>query len=203
MRKIFTFLSVSLFSLTAFAQAGKPEKAEPTPAAKPAEPAAKPAEPAAPAADMMKPADEMKAMAKDMIGVWKCEGKMNMGGKEMKDTGKMTFTSELDGHFIGGRYDSPKSKDNPMGFKGKSMMGYDRGTKMFVSTGYDNMGGMMSMQSKGFEGDKLEWTGKGKMMGAEMDSKETITKKGPREVTISGTMSGGGQTMSWDSTCKK
>jgi hypothetical protein len=218
MRKICTFLSISLFSVTAFAQAGKPEKPEPAakpaetgkPAVKPADAAAKPAEPAKPAdaappagAAMGKPAEEIKAMAKDMIGVWKCEGKMNMGGKEQKDTGKMVFTSELDGHFIGGRYESPKTKENPAGFKAKSMIGFDPASKMFVSSGQDNMGGWAMAQSKGFEGDTLTWTGKAKMMGADMDTKETITRKGPREVSLTGSMTGGGQTMSWESTCKK
>lgn len=206
MRKTFTFLSVTLFAANVFAQAGKPEKPA-EPAAKPAD-AAKPTDKAAPPGGDMamaapKPSEEITKMAKDMVGVWKCEGKMSMNGKETKDTGKMVFTSELDGHFIGSRYESPKSKENPNGFKGKGMMGYDAATKTFVSTGQDNMGGTASMTSKGWEGDTLTWTGKGKMMGMELDSKETVTKKGPREVTVAGTMTGGGMNMSWETTCKK
>jgi hypothetical protein len=203
MRKTFTFLSVTLFAAHVFAQAGKPEKAaEP---AKPADAAAKPAAPAAPAEHMgaPKPSEEITKMAKDMVGVWKCDGKMTMNGKEQKDTGKMVFTSELDGHFIGSRYESPKSKENPAGYKGKGMMGYDAASKTYTSVGHDNMGGMMMMTSKGWEGDTLTWTGKGKMMGMELENKETVTKKGPREVQVTGTSTGGGMTMSWESTCKK
>jgi hypothetical protein len=174
MRNLYTLMSVALCSSAALAQEGPP-----------------------------KPAPELAAMAKEMVGVWKCEGKMSMGGKEMKDKGKMTYTTDLDGHFISGRYESPKSKENPMGFKGRSMIGYDPATKMFVSHDHDNMGGTAVIQSKGWEGDTITWTGKAKMMGQEMDTKQVITKKGPREVALSGQAGSGAQAMSWESTCKK
>ena len=176
MRKLCTLLSVGLLSATAYAE------------------------------DMMgapKPSDEITAMAKDMVGVWKCDGKMNMAGHEMAQKGKMVFTKELDGHFIVGRYESPKTKENPAGYKGHSMMSYDAATKTYTSVEHDNMGGVGMMESKGWEGDTLTWTGKAKMMGMEMPCKQTITRKGPREVSMTGEMGSGDHAMKWESTCKK
>jgi hypothetical protein len=197
MRKLFTVAAVMVWSSLAFAQAGGGDAAKKPPAAAETKPAAPPPTDGA----MMgapKPPEEMQQL-KDMVGVWKCEGKSTVAGKEMRDKATASFAWDLDKFFLSSRMDSPKSKDNPMGYKGRAMYGYDASSKQFVSMGVDNMGGMSMMTSKGWNGDKMEWAGKSKMMGQEMDAKETITKKGPREVMISGTAG----PVTWESTCKK
>jgi len=188
MRKLCT-LALLLVSTHAFAQASGKE-------------AAKPAETPPAGADMMAPAPELQQL-KDMVGVWKCDGKFSMGGKETKDTSKMVFSWDLDKHFMAGTYTSEKSKENPNGFKGKSFIGYDPGSKMFTSVGVDSMGAVMMGQSKGWEGDTFVWTNKIKFGGMAMDGKETITRKGPREVNVVGSAGSGPQAMGWESTCKK
>jgi hypothetical protein len=189
MRKVCT-LALLLVSTHAFAQA--PEKE----AAKPAE-----APPAA-GADMMAPPAELQQL-KDMVGVWKCQGKFSMGGKEMQDKSKIAWSWDLDKHFLAGTMTSEKSKENPDGFKGKMFVGYDPGSKMFQMVSLDSMGAVSMGQSKGWEGDSLKWTNKIKVMGMAMDGSETITRKGPREVTVSGQAGSGPQAMTWETTCKK
>jgi len=76
---------------------------------------------------------------------------------------------------------------------------YDPSSKMFVVMGVDNMGGWSMAKSKGWEGDKQEWAGKGQMMGKDVDIKWTVTKKGEKEITVSGGMG----TDSFEETCKK
>ena len=44
----------------------------------------------------------------------------------------------------------------------------------------------MTMSSKGWENDKMEWAGKAKMMGQEADAKETVERKSPKEVHLTG-----------------
>src|SRR5262249_27870861 len=106
-----------------------------------------------------------------------------------------------DNFFVAGTFESPKSKENPHGFKGHAMYGYDG--KQFTEMTVDNMGGMAFATSPGWNGDTQEWTGKAKMMGLEMDTQPTITKKGDKEVHISATMGTGPQAATQEMTCKK
>jgi hypothetical protein len=198
MRKLFTVGAVVLWSSVAFAQAGGGDAAKKAPPASEAKPAAPPPADSGAMMGAPKPAEELQQL-KDMVGVWKCEGKTVVGGKEMQDKSTATFMWDLDKFFVSSRMESPKSKDNPSGYKGRAMYGWDPGAKQFVAMGVDNMGGMSMLTSKGWSGDKMEWAGKAKMMGQEMDAKETITKKGPREVMISGSAG----PVTWESNCKK
>jgi hypothetical protein len=149
-----------------------------------------------------KPPEELQQL-KDMIGTWKCEGRMTMAGHEMKDRSTVTFSWDLDRFVVASSMQSPKSKENPDGYKGKFVYGYDGAAKELVAMGADNMGGLYTSRSKGWDGDKMEWTGKARVMGMELDTRETITRRGPREVQISGNMGTGPQAMTWDSGCKK
>lgn len=145
-----------------------------------------------------KPPAELQQL-KDMVGTWKCDGKTTIAGKEMVSKMTARFNWDLDNYFVVAAMDSPKSKDNPTGYKSRATYGYDAGGKQFVAMGVDSMGGMSMLTSKGWDGDKMDWAGKTRAMGQEMDTKETITRKGPREVTISGTSG----PVTWESTCKK
>src|SRR5262249_19705712 len=151
MRKILAVASITLISTVAFAQGG----AAPPPAEKKApEPAAaKPAE-KAPAPDMgmpaPKPADQLQQL-KAMIGTWKCEGKFTMGGKTMTEKSTAKFAWDLDNFFVEGTFESPKSKENPRGYRGKATYGWDG--KQFVEMTHDNMGGVGMATSQGWVGD--------------------------------------------------
>ena len=88
--------------------------------------------------------------------------------------------------------------------KGQAAITYDPATKMFVRGMFDNMGGWGQDRSKGWEGDKMEFAGTSKAMGQDFATKETITKTGPKAVTVAGTMTMGGKPFgSWDMACKK
>ena len=161
----------------------------------------KPAAPAPPAMGAPKP-DPALDQYKGMAGTWKCEGKMNMGGGEisMKSTAK--FAWDLDKFWMVGKFESAKTKGMPQ-FRGTAYYGYDPTTKQYVELMVDNMGGWGRGTSKGREGDKEEWTGKGMMMGKEMEFKTTITYKGDKEVQISDSMGTAPEAMTSEMTCKK
>jgi hypothetical protein len=196
--------AVALYAAgTAFAQgADKKPPAASTPPAGAA--AAKPA-PEPPKGEAMmapKPAPELDQL-KDLVGNWKCDGKMGINGKEqpMKST---TYKAawEMNNFWVVGHIDRAKTKDAPA-YHGVDYYTFDPATKMLVMTSFDNMGAWGTSTSKGFEGDKQEWSGKVHMMGAELDSKSTLTKKSDKEIHITGTTSGSGLTMTMDQTCKK
>jgi len=196
-------------SLPALAQDAKKKAAEPAPAPLPAkadkaaaprvEPAPPPAAPEAP-----KPAPELKAALDSWVGNWTCTGKVVMGGQE--HASKMTMKSkwDLDNFWLVSRMEEAKAKGQPMAFKGQAAITYDPATKMFVRGMFDNMGGWGQDRSKGWEGDKMEFAGTSKAMGQDFATKETITKTGPKAVTVAGTMTMGGKPFgSWDMACKK
>ncbi len=191
MRKLTTILSVaSLFMAgSAFAQEKKPAEA------KPAVAPAKPAEPAKP--EMPKPAPELQQY-KQMIGSWKCEGKGTMMGKEMKVSGTYKAAWDLDNYWVVAHFEG-KAQGMPGSHKGMDFYTYDSASKMYIVMGVDNMGGWSMAKSKGWEGDKQEWAGKGQMMGKESDITWTVTKKGDKEITISGGMGD----EKFEETCKK
>jgi Protein of unknown function (DUF1579) len=147
--------------------------------------------------DDMKPAPELQAY-KSMIGVWRCEGKMTMGGKEMKTTGQYRAAWDLDNRWVIAHFDG-KAAGMPGSHKGLDLYGYDPVSKMYVSVGFDNFGGMMTSKSKGWEGDKEEWSGSGTMMGKSVDAKWTVTKKSDKEFLLAGNEG----TDTWEADCKK
>jgi uncharacterized protein DUF1579 len=190
MKKLHTIVTISILAVAgaAWGQGAAGDKA----AAKPAPAADKPPEMA------MKPAPELKKEYEGMIGTWKCEGKGSMGGKEMKAKGTMKAAWDLDGYWVASTIEA-RVEGMPGVHKSKDMYGYDATKKQFVNIGVDGMGGWGMMTSPGWQGDKEEWTGKATMMGKETDVKFTITKNGPKEVTISGSMAGD----AFENHCKK
>jgi hypothetical protein len=194
-------LAAMLVAGSAFAQGAdkKPAAAAPPPAAKPPEKAAeKPPEMAMPT----KPPAEMDQL-KFMLGTWKCEGKMNMGGPDMpiKSTYKVAW--DLDNMWLVGHVEGAKSKDMPRAFKATDFYNYDAGSKNYVQLSIDNMGGWGHSAAKGWEGDKQTWTGKANSMGHDVETKTIITKKSDKEVTLDMTESAPGHNGTTTLTCKK
>ncbi len=190
MTKLTTIVAVATLAIASVASADDKKPADPKAAG------AKAAPPAAP--EMGKPAAELQQY-KMMIGDWKCAGKGTMGGKEMKGTSTYKAAWDLDGHWVVAHFEG-KMEGMPGAHKGLDVYGWDPINKMYVSISVDNMGGWSMSKSKGWEGDKQEWAGKGMMMGKESDMKWTVTKKGDKEITINGTM---GTDMSFEDNCKK
>jgi hypothetical protein len=147
-----------------------------------------------------KPSEEIKMLAKTMVGVWKCDGKSQMGGKEMTYKTRTTFTSALDGFYIAGKHEAaPKKK-----VMASEMIAFDPGTKTFTRTGFDAWGGLETATSKGPEGGVLTWTGKGRQMGMDVEGTQTVTEKGPNEWLVTGTQKGPGpMSISYELKCKK
>jgi hypothetical protein len=156
--------------------------------AKPAAPAAKPAAPvaAAPAAAPMgppKPSPELDAAYKGMEGSWKCDttfaaNAMGPGSPELKVKTTIKFKKELGGFWYRGDYETKKTKDFP-GMQGTVYLGQDG--KQLLTTSVDAMGGTASGTGVA-SGDTVTFTADGRMMGQKVKTRETLTKKGDKEV---------------------
>jgi hypothetical protein len=152
------------------------------------------------------PAPELAAAMKVMEGKWKCDGKTfdSPMGKGHAEKGESHTKVDLNGYWYMTRYEGKKTKEDAMPYAMASSAGFDPSKKQLVRTDLDNMGMVSHMSSKGWEGDKIVWTGE--VMGPQkMSFKETTTKKSDKEMAIVFEIAGPdgkwGQMM--EATCKK
>jgi hypothetical protein len=82
---------------------------------------------------------------------------------------------DLDGFWYSLRYEEAEVG----GLKGQTYWGYDAATKQFVETSIDNLGGIGSSTSPGWQKDRLVWTGDVVIQGARTPVRDTFSKRGP------------------------
>jgi hypothetical protein len=172
---------------------GQEKKAEPAAAAAPAGPP--------------KPAPELVDASKYFIGNWKCEGTQPAGpwGPGGKATSNVKFKMDMGNFFMVIDGDMKTDSKPPMKMTFKGMNGYDPTTKKMMRTDWDSTGGMATLTSPGWEGDKMVFTGETVMMGQKMKLRHTMTKKSDTEMTSAFETTGpDGKWISMgDDTCKK
>lgn len=188
-------IAIATLALTSAAYADPPpppkgdaKAATPPPAADakkdaPAAPATPPA--AAEAKPPPPPAAELATNMKGMDGKWKCDATYPdlpaFGVKAHKAKADLTSKADLNGYFYATRYEEKKSKDNPTPYVMSSFVGFEPG-KGLVRTDLDGIGMITHLSSKGWDGDKLVWAGE--VLGpTKIQFKETITKKGDKEMS--------------------
>jgi len=192
----------------AAAPAMKPAAAAPAPT--PSAPAAG-APAAAPAAaappPMPAPSKELESFMKGFEGNWKCEtkfapGAMGPGSPEIAGKSTVKFKKEYGGFSWHGEFALAKSKTMPA-LSGVMQLGYDPGSGQLTLVSYDSMGSA-TMGAGPITGDTAVVTEEGYAMGMKVKMRETMTKKGPKEVyhKYEGDMGKGFQLMGEDF-CKK
>ena len=111
---------------------------------------------------------------------------------------------DMNGFWYKGEYKVKKTKTMP-GMAGVFMIGYDPTAKTTVNITYDDMGGYaVETAAPGGTADKVVFMGDGHMMGMKMKMRETMTKKGDKEMehSFETDMGKGFQPMGTD-VCKK
>ena len=188
-----------LFTLATFAS-GSIAIAE-TPAPKAAA-AVVPATPALPA-----PSKELEAFMKGFEGSWTCDtkfaaGSMGPGSPEMRTKSAVKITKEFDGFSWHGEVKVIKTKATPA-MSVVFQVGYESGTKQATFVSYDSMGGAM-MGVGPISGDSASFIEEGYMMGMKARVRETMTRKGPKEIrhSLEADQGKGFQPLAED-TCKK
>ena len=146
-----------------------------------------------------KPAPELDALAKNMVGSWTCQNVLKLGKNEQKYGSKITWTRDLGGFWLTGRTEADAG-----GMKVEAVIhfGYDAKTKTWLEVGFDSQGGWVNLSGKGTP-DKIELTGKGTGMGQEMALQMTMMRKSEVEVMVTSTVSGGGQSFSEETICRR
>ena len=132
-------------------------------------------------------------------------GSMGANSPELKVKSmvKIAKAKDLGGMWYRGEYEIKKTKAIP-GFKGTFMLGYDAVSKAALNVSYDNTGGAGLGTGTGGTADTVTFVGESYMMGQKMKTRETMTKKSPKEVEhrFEADMGKGFQLMGTDD-CKK
>jgi hypothetical protein len=130
-----------------------------------------------------RPAPEL-AQLKPLDGNWRCDGKMPAGpfGPEQTYKAALRVKKDLDDFWYGVEYEQKPAKHRPTVLKARGLLGYDAAAKKVVATGADNMGGWESTTSPGWEADKMLFTGDLSLGGQRLPFRQTIAKKGEREI---------------------
>jgi hypothetical protein len=179
--------------------------AMPAPASKPVAATAPAAAPAAPA--MPTPAKELEAFMKGFEGSWKCDtkfaaGSMGPGSPEVSTKTTVKIKKEFDGFSWHGEFKLAKTGNMPA-TSGVFQVGYDPGTKQATYLSYDSMGSAM-MGAGPISGDSATFTEEGFMMGMKAKVRETMSKKGSKEIGHKLEMDQGkGYQLVAEDTCKK
>lgn len=144
---------------------------------------------------------------KGFEGSWKCDtkfaaGAMGPGSPETTTKSTVKFKKEYGGFSWHGSYNLPKSKTMPA-MSGEMQIGFDPGSNQLIVVGHDSMGSA-TFGSGPISGDTAVVTEEGFMMGNKVKLRETMTKKGPKEVYHKYEMDmGKGFQALGEDTCKK
>ena len=154
-------LAVLVFTLSAPALAEDPAKPKPNPA--------------------------LVEAFKDFSGTWTCSGTMDnpqSPGSQVKTRSEMKISPQVDGFAYSGTFTMEKNAAMPGGVKGQLHWGWDAARNKLVEFGFDNMGSTWSGTSDGQKGDTLVWAEEGAMAGQAAKTRTTVTRKGPKEMTV-------------------
>ena len=162
---------------------------------------------AAAAPDGPPPPAAQLADLKPIEGNWKFDGKMNDSqfGKGHAISASVEVKTDLNGYFRTMRYEEKKTKDNATPYMMSSFIAWDPSKTQFVRTDLDGMGMITHMAAKGWDGDKLSFAGEFQMGPQKMQIRDTMTKKGAKEIASLIEMAGAdGKWFSLsESTCKR
>lgn len=126
---------------------------------------------APPAMPKPTPAKELDSV-KDWLKTWTCSATNEAGEKV---SGKLTIKKELDGFWLGMKFETQKTKTRPA-FTGEAVFGVDPVSKGWVLSGYDNHGGWISMKGKEASATAMTWDGEaGNQSGKKAPAKFTMT----------------------------
>jgi hypothetical protein len=154
-----------------------------------------------------RPAPALTEAFKDMSGTWVCTGSMDnpqAPGTQVKTRSEMRIAPAVDGFAYSGIYRLEKNAAMPTGSKATMHWGFDTVRNRLVEFGFDNMGSSWQGSSEGQKDGAVVWAEEGTMMGQPMKTRTTVTRKGPREISLVAELENKGawQKMGED-TCRK
>jgi hypothetical protein len=121
---------------------------------------------------------------KPFAGTWRCSGKAfaSAWGPEHATRATIHVVWKLRGYWLAIDYEEVKSAGNPHPAEGYVYWGYDEGTQKLTGHAVDNGGGHSTIESTGWEGDTIVWSGPMHVAGMTIASRNTFVKKSASEI---------------------
>jgi hypothetical protein len=139
-------------------------------------------------------------------GTWTCTGKafQSPWGPEHPTTATIRVIWDPGRYWLHAAYAEQKTARNPHPASGHVFWGYDEASKKFIGYAVNNFGGHETIESDGWKGETIVWTGTMQGAGASIPTRDTFTRKSAREVTHLTEAELGGKWMPLDGeTCRK
>jgi len=140
------------------------------------------------------------------VGDWTCHGKTlaSQFGPEHPTTASIHVSWVLGSFWLQAQYAEKKTPQNPHPASGHVYWGYDEMTKKLTGFGVNNFGGHVKIESDGWHGDTIIWTGTMSAGGATFGTRDTFIRKSSREVShTTQAQMGANWTTIDEETCKK
>jgi hypothetical protein len=153
---------------------GKPVPPKPKPPAAPTKPAPEPLKPPVPNAAL--------AQLKPLAGGWTCTGRTFGPGPEHATSATLTFTWQLDGFWLEVRYDEQKTAANPVPFRSISEWGFDEVQQSLAAAMVDNLSGLLTATTAGWQGDKLVLEGSAHRFARQFQARDTFARHGDNQL---------------------
>lgn len=145
--------------------------------------AAKPAPAKPPPAPPKPPVpDPALAQLRSLAGTWTCAGRTFGPGPEHPTTATMTLAWHLDGFWLEVRYEEAKAAANPVPLSSVSEWGFDLLQKTLTSTTVDNVSGIDTQTTAGWQGDKLVFEGSARRFGTQFLDRDTFVRHGDSQL---------------------
>ncbi|HSY51700.1 MAG TPA: DUF1579 family protein [Thermoanaerobaculia bacterium] len=139
-------------------------------------------------------------------GTWRCNGKAfaSAWGPEHATRATIHVVWALRGFWLAIDYTEYKTLHNPHPAQGTVLWGYDEGTQKLTGYAVDNGGGHSMVESTGWDGATIVWSGPMHVAGMTIPSRNTFVRKSPREIkhTTEAEIEGKWQTFD-EETCRK
>jgi hypothetical protein len=183
-----TFAAARAFAAEPAAAAGpaaSPAKLAPAAATapnkpSPAAPSGKPGAATKPAPEPPKPPVPNAALAqlKTLAGSWTCTGRTFGPGPEHATSATLAFAWQLDGFWLEVRYDEQKTAANPVPFRSIFQWGFDDVQQGLAAAMVDNLGGLLTATTAGWQGDKLVLEGTAHRYARQFQARDTFVRRG-------------------------
>ena len=120
----------------------------------------------------------------DFQGTWTCTGKA-LASPWMPEHSKIATIHVnwvLGDYFLNAVWVEKKTASNPHPAAGHVYWGYDEQAKKFVGWAADNFGANGPIESTGWAGDAIVWTGSFTVNGHAINTRDKFVRKGPKQI---------------------
>jgi len=143
---------------------------------------------------------------KPFAGSWRCTGKAfkTQWGPEHPTIATIHVTWVLNSFWLHANYAEQKTKSNPHPAAGHVYWGYDEKLKKLAGYAVNNFGGRVAVESDGWNGDTIVWSGEMSAGGTSFPTRDTFVRRNKSTIEHKSEAQVGGNWIELDTeSCRK